>query len=41
MPKKIRIPMLANSRSLNLSNATAIILYGAWQQLDFNGAQHL
>ncbi len=33
---KIRIPMRANSRSLNLSNATAIILYEAWRQLDFN-----
>lgn len=32
---KIRIPMQANSRSLNLSNATAIILYEAWRQLDF------
>lgn len=33
----IRIPMLANSRSLNLSNATAIILYSAWAQLGFKG----
>ncbi len=32
---KIRIPMQANSRSLNLSNATAIILYEAWRQLDY------
>lgn len=31
----IRIPMRAESRSLNLSNATAIILYEAWRQLDF------
>ncbi len=31
----IRIPMQAESRSLNLSNATAIILYEAWHQLDF------
>jgi tRNA (cytidine/uridine-2'-O-)-methyltransferase len=31
----IRIPMQANSRSLNLSNAAAIILYEAWRQLDF------
>jgi len=35
---KIRIPMLADSRSLNLSNATGIILYQAWQQLGFPGA---
>lgn len=31
----IRIPMLANSRSLNLSNAAAVILYEAWKQLGF------
>jgi tRNA (cytidine/uridine-2'-O-)-methyltransferase len=31
----IRIPMLAQSRSLNLSNAAAIILYEAWRQVDF------
>lgn len=31
----IRIPMCANSRSLNLSNSVAIILYEAWRQLDF------
>lgn len=33
----IRIPMRENSRSLNLSNATAIVLYEAWRQLDFDG----
>lgn len=31
----IRIPMVDNSRSLNLSNATAIILFEAWRQLGF------
>lgn len=31
----VRIPMCEGSRSLNLSNATAIILYEAWRQLDF------
>ena len=31
----IRIPMQATSRSLNLSNAVAIILFEAWRQLDF------
>ena len=35
----IRIPMVAESRSLNLSNATAIIAYEAWRQLGFNGAR--
>jgi len=33
--QKIRIPMKGDSRSLNLSNATAIILYEAWRQLDY------
>jgi len=36
--QKIRIPMHTDSRSLNLSNATAIILYEAWRQLGYNGA---
>ena len=31
----IRIPMHATSRSLNLSNAVAIILYEAWRQQGF------
>lgn len=34
----IRIPMTANSRSLNLSNASAIILFEAWRQLGFQGS---
>jgi len=33
--QKIRIPMVENSRSLNLSNAVAIVVYEAWRQLDF------
>lgn len=35
---RVRIPMRPGSRSLNLSNAVAIVLYLAWQQLDFSGA---
>lgn len=31
----IRIPMREHSRSLNLSNAVAIILFEAWRQLQF------
>lgn len=31
----IRIPMTTHSRSLNLANAVAIILYEAWRQFDF------
>lgn len=33
--QKIRIPMKPESRSLNLSNATAVIAYEAWRQLGF------
>jgi tRNA (cytidine/uridine-2'-O-)-methyltransferase len=36
--QRIRIPMAANSRSLNLSNAVAIIAFEAWRQLGFDGA---
>lgn len=32
------LPMQADSRSLNLSNTVAIVLYEAWRQLDFAGA---
>ncbi len=35
----LKLPMLANSRSLNLSNATAIVAYEAWRQLHFLGGQ--
>lgn len=31
----ITLPMQPHSRSLNLSNAVAVILYEAWRQLDF------
>lgn len=31
----LRIPMLAGNRSLNLSNAVALVLYEAWRQLGF------
>jgi tRNA (cytidine/uridine-2'-O-)-methyltransferase len=37
--QRIRIPMQPDSRSLNLSNATAIVLYEAWRQLGFEGAE--
>jgi len=32
------LPMKAESRSLNLSNTVAIVLYEAWRQLSFAGA---
>lgn len=33
--QRLRIPMRPNNRSLNLSNAVAVILYEAWRQMDF------
>jgi tRNA (cytidine/uridine-2'-O-)-methyltransferase len=33
----IRIPMVAESRSLNLSNAVAVLVYEAMRQLNFGG----
>ena len=37
----IRIPMQAQSRSLNLSNAVAIVAYEAWRQQGFKGIEDL
>jgi tRNA (cytidine/uridine-2'-O-)-methyltransferase len=34
--RRLRIPMLAGRRSLNLSNAAAIAVYEAWRQHDFS-----
>jgi tRNA (cytidine/uridine-2'-O-)-methyltransferase len=36
--ERVRIPMLAGRRSLNLSNAAAVAAYEAWRQNGFNGA---
>ena len=38
MEQRIRIPMMPDSRSLNLSNAVAIIAFEAWRQMGFEGA---
>ena len=32
---RLRLPMLPDSRSLNLSNSTAVLLYEAWRQIGF------
>jgi tRNA (cytidine/uridine-2'-O-)-methyltransferase len=37
-PQRLRIPMRPTSRSLNLSNAAAIVVYEAWRQQGFAGA---
>lgn len=34
----IRLPMIAGNRSLNLSNAVAIVVFEAWRQLNFAGS---
>ncbi len=37
--RRLRLPMLAGNRSLNLSNAVAVVVYEAWRQSDFrNGS---
>ena len=37
--RKLRLPMLAGNRSLNLSNAVAVVLFEAWRQTGFDGGQ--
>lgn len=34
----LRLPMVPGVRSINLSNAAAIVVYEAWRQLGFKGA---
>lgn len=35
--QRIRLPMRANSRSLNLSNTVAVVVYEAWRQNGYTG----
>ena len=35
--QRLRLPMRAGNRSLNLSNAAAVVVYEAWRQLGFTG----
>lgn len=35
----VKIPMRANSRSMNLSNSVAVGLYAAWRQQSYDGAE--
>jgi len=37
--QRLRLPMMPESRSLNLSNTVAVVVYEAWRQLDFAGAK--
>ncbi len=35
----VRIPMQPDSRSMNLSNAVAVLVYESWRQLNFSGSR--
>ena len=35
--QRLRLPMRPASRSLNLANTAAIVIYEAWRQIDFAG----
>lgn len=35
--RRLRLPMQSESRSLNLSNAVAVMIYEAWRQTGFKG----
>ena len=37
---RVRLPMRAGQRSLNLSNAVAVSVFEAWRQFGYNGAVH-
>lgn len=37
--ERLRLPMVPNVRSINLSNSAAIVVYEAWRQLGFPGAR--
>lgn len=36
--RRLRLPMRPGNRSLNLSNAAAVVVFEAWRQLGFSGA---
>jgi tRNA (cytidine/uridine-2'-O-)-methyltransferase len=36
---RLKLPMLPGNRSLNLSNAVAVVVFEAWRQLGFRGAR--
>ena len=37
-PQRVRLPMRAGQRSLNLSNAVAVVVFEAWRQNGYAGA---
>jgi tRNA (cytidine/uridine-2'-O-)-methyltransferase len=38
LPQRIYLPMCPDNRSLNLSNAVAVVVFEAWRQIGFAGA---
>ena len=36
--QRVRLPMMPNQRSLNLSNAVAVAVFEAWRQMGYGGA---
>ena len=36
--QRLRIPMVPQSRSMNLSNAVSVFVYESWRQLGYDGA---
>lgn len=39
MDARLRLPMVPGVRSINLSNAAAVVVYEAWRQLGFRGSE--
>lgn len=37
--RRLRLPMVPGVRSINLSNAAAVVVYEAWRQLGFSGSR--
>ncbi len=39
LDRRLFIPMVKGSRSLNLSNAVSIIIYESWRQINYKGSE--
>jgi tRNA (cytidine/uridine-2'-O-)-methyltransferase len=39
LTQRVRLPMLPDNRSLNLSNTVAVAIFEAWRQCEFAGAK--
>jgi tRNA (cytidine/uridine-2'-O-)-methyltransferase len=37
LEKRLKLPMRPGNRSINLSNAVAVVVFEAWRQLEFRG----